>query len=154
MPAISRIMIAFGAVLLACALLSWPLEEWTMRQAGIDGVAMIAAGAAAAQGRRSLRRAGLVVGFALPALVAVVFAWRAVELWRESQQESQQGQITMPMPALLGAVALLALVVLIAMIRLRAGHVSAIAERGYSVTTPTHIVTPAANHVEERANRT
>src|ERR1700733_8218102 len=88
MFSMSRWMIAFGLLLIACDLLDW-FSILPITAAGsllipcwIAGVLMIAAGICAAQGRRSLRICGNYVGLLLPLILAGMFAWRASLLWR------------------------------------------------------------------------
>lgn len=145
MPVISKLMIGFGAILLVCAPAGWVLHDWALRAAAVNGVAMIAAGAAAEQGRRSLRRTGLLVGFLLPGLMSIAFLWRAYELFAAPAD----ADVPVIQPVLLLVLGIIALGALLLLIRARLAQTSLIAERGYSVTTPTHLVSPAATSTEQ-----
>jgi hypothetical protein len=139
MPSNSKWIIGFGVLLLGCALAGWMIDPWVVRVAGGNGLAMIAAGVAAAQGRRSLRRTGLLVGFLLPAVLAAVASWRAMQLWIHRAE----GDVSQAQPILVSCLAAVSLIMLLVLVRLRLSQSSSIAERGYSVTTPTHFTSPA-----------
>jgi hypothetical protein len=51
----------------------WAAGDWALRTGVAMGLAMIAAGAASAQGRTSLRKTGYFVGMFIPVLAAAVF---------------------------------------------------------------------------------
>ena len=127
MPIASKVMTGFGAVLLACAVVGWVAGDGALRTGVAMGLAMIAAGAASAQGRTSLRKTGYFVGMFLPVLAAAVFGWRAIDYWKTLGAATPR-----PFPAvvltLMSAAGLLTVLVLM---KLRAGDV--VAERGYSV---------------------
>lgn len=148
---ISKLMIGFGVILVMCSPAGWVLHDWALRAAAVNGVAMIAAGAAAEQGRRSLRRTGLVVGFLLPALMSIAFLWRAYELFTAADDL----RVPVLQPVLLLVLGIVAVVALLLMIRARVAQTSLIAERGYSLTTPAHVVPPPApssehEHIDRR----
>jgi hypothetical protein len=135
MFSLSRWMIAFGLVLIACDLLDW-FSILPISAAGsllipcwIGGAIMIAAGLCAAQGRRSLRVSGIYVGILLPLLLAGLFAWRASILWRMQLPDKPM------LPALcISGLALLSLIFLMILVKLRPRE--GIASRGYVVTIP------------------
>jgi hypothetical protein len=130
MPSMSRWMIGYG-VLLCC----WDMVILIVPQAS-SGTAMpmmvgwtagpliIAAGLAAAQGRRSLRLTGTYVGLLLPLAMTGLFGWHAADLWRSRAPE-------FPSVAYTGlALASILTVWIIVRVRPREG----IASRGYAVT--------------------
>lgn len=148
----SKWMIGFGVALLGCAAGSWSADRWTFQVSGGHGLAMIAAGAAAAQGRASLRRAGVFFGFLLPAVLAAAAAWRAMQLWILRAD----GEVALLPPLLVTCLAAAAIVFLLILVRLRILHRSSIAERGYSVTTPAHYASAAPSPptaARQRADR-
>jgi len=138
MPGISKVMIGFGLLLLVCAVMTWSREEPAVRAGVANGLAMFAAGAAFAQRRRSLRLAGMFVGFLLPVLMLGIFVWRAAEQWRAHRV----GAVSLRAPMLLTFLALAAAAAIFTLLKLRAAQQSSIAERGYSVTTPAHLLEP------------
>jgi hypothetical protein len=120
-------MVGFGVLLLAGAVMGWVAADGALRTALALGLAMLAAGAAAAQGRTSLRKTGYFLGIFLPVLAAAVFGWRAIDYWK-----TLGGPAPRPFPALLLTVLSLAgLLTVLILMKLRAGD--AVAERGYSV---------------------
>jgi hypothetical protein len=150
MPGISKVMIGLGLLLLVCAVMAWSHEEPAIRAGVANGLAMIAAGVACAQGRRSVRLTGLFVGFLLPVLMLGVYTWRAAEQWRAHRA----GAVSIRTPILLTFLALAVAAAVIALLKLRAAQQSSIAERGYSVTTPAHLLVPRESPPPtEHANR-
>lgn len=135
MFSMSRWMIAFGLLLIACDLLDWfsilPINTTgsLLIPCWAGGTLMIIAGICAAQGRRSLRISGIYVGILLPMILAGMYAWRASTLWR-SQLPNQ------PMlPALcISGLALLSLIFLMILVKIRPRE--GIASRGYAVSIP------------------
>jgi hypothetical protein len=120
-------MIVFGAALLAGGTVGWFVGDGTLRAGVALGLAMIAAGAAAAQGRTSLRKTGQFIGSFLPVLAAALFGWRAIDYWK-----TLGGPLPRPVPAVvLTLLSAGALVTVLVLMKLRAGD--AVAERGYSV---------------------
>jgi hypothetical protein len=123
-------MMAFGVALLACVAVGWLFPAAEAARSGLlPGVAMLACGVAAAQGRTSLRKTGLFAGIILPALIAGFYAWRALDAWRAGS-----GMVAVTVLTMMSAAGLLTLLILM---KLRVGD--SIGERGYSVlpTTPT-----------------
>ena len=129
MPIASRVMMVFGGLLLGGGAVGWVVRDGdgTLRAGAAMGLAMIAAGAAAAQGRTSLRKTGQFIGTFLPVLAAAMFGWRSIDYWKTLGSAAPR-----PFPAVvltfLSAASLLTVLVLM---KLRAGD--AVAERGYSV---------------------
>ena len=120
-------MIVFGAVLLIGGAVGWFVRDGTLRAGFALGLAMIAAGAAAAQGRTSLRRTGYFLGLLLPVFAAALCGWRAIEYWK-----TVGSQLPRPFPAVvLTLLSVAGLITVIVTIKLRAGD--AVAERGYSI---------------------
>lgn len=148
MPVASRVMMGFGAVLLVGGVVGWLVRDGTLRAGVAMGLAMIAAGAAAAQGRTSLRKTGRFIGTFLPLLAAALFGWRAIDYWR-----TLGSAVPRPFPAvaftLLAAAALVAVLVLM---KLRAGD--AVAERGYSILPVQSHPAPAPAPQGQPADRT
>ena len=136
MPSLSRWMIGYGLVLIACDVVDSlglgqiGLEGRTLISGWAGGLLMAAAGLAAAQGRRSLRRTGLYVGIFLPLALGGIFAWHASDLWREARATGSSRHAAMAL-SLLAAVSLI-LVAIVVRLRPREG----IASRGYAVTIP------------------
>jgi hypothetical protein len=127
MPIASRVMIVFGAVLLVGSAVGWFVRDGTLRASVAMGLAMIAAGAASAQGRTSLRKTGYVVGVLLPVFAAALCGWRAIDYWKTLGSDFPR-----PFPAVaLTLVSAAGLITVIILMKLRAGD--AVAERGYSV---------------------
>src|SRR5688572_20889665 len=127
MPVASKVMMCFGGVLVACALIGWVTGDGALRTALAFGLAMVAAGAAAAQGRSSLRRTGYFVGMFLPVLAAAVFGWRAIDYWKTLGTAAPR-----PFPAVvLTLMSVAGLLTVLVLMKLRAGDT--VAERGYSV---------------------
>jgi hypothetical protein len=150
MPIASRVMILFGAVLLVGGAVGWFVRDGTLRAGFGMGLAMIAAGAAAAQGRTSLRRTGYFVGAILPVLAAALFGWRAVDHWK-----TLGGAAPRPFPAvMLTLTSAAGLITVIILMKLRAGD--AVAERGYSVLPMQSHAAPAPQPAPENqpADRT
>lgn len=150
MPLISRWMIAFGALAAVCAVIGWGTSDPVIRSGLLIGIAMVAAGAAAAQGRTSLRRTGLFIGMFLPLMTAAVCGWRELEYFNQFSAERPRWLAMI----LLGAMSVGGFLTMLILMKLRtADHV---AERGYSVTplrgAPAAAVKPA-EHPEERAEQ-
>ena len=117
----------FGAVALAGGGVGWFVRDGMLRAGLAMGLAMIAAGAAAAQGRTSLRKTGQFIGTFLPVLAAALFGWRAVDYWKTLGTD-----VPRPFPAVvLTLLSLVALITVLVLMKLRAGD--AVAERGYSI---------------------
>jgi hypothetical protein len=135
MFSISRWMIAYGLLLIACDLLDW-LAILPINSSGglliscwAGGAIMIAAGICAAQGRRSLRLTGTYIGLLLPLILAGIYAWRASVLWRFQLPNQPM------LPALcISSLALLSLTFLMILVKLRPRE--GIASRGYAVSIP------------------
>ena len=152
MPLTSRVMMGYGLLLLAIAALGGLMLDAGFGATLAPSAAMLAAGAAAAQGRRSLRRGGHFIGSLLPVLCAALFGWRAMDAWVGSAQ-SQQGR--MLEASLLTVIAVGGLVTALLLMKLRAGDT--IAERGYSVLpafprarTPDGAAEPTPPEVNQR----
>jgi hypothetical protein len=129
MSRMSLVMIAYGLLLAACEAFDlflhvpFDLRLATWVNGWASGGAMVAAGLAACQGRRSLRHAGLLVGILLPLFLGVLLAWQAFNA-----------------PTALGSglsatLSMISLVILGGVVRARPRE--GIASRGYAVTTPT-----------------
>jgi hypothetical protein len=121
-------MTAFGALGIVCALLGWGAPDGAIRVGMAVGLAMVAAGAAAAQGRRSLRLSGHFVGTIVPIVAGVFWGWRAVG----SIRHHNGAPTSIWSIILLSVLSIGALVTLLALLKLRAGD--SIGERGYSIT--------------------
>jgi hypothetical protein len=138
-------MIAYGVLALACAALGW-LIVGIQAAFGLSlGVAMIAAGSASAQGRRSLRKTGNFLGMFLPVIAAGFYGWRALDGWRHHQPGAQ----ILPL-VLLTILASAGLITVLVLLKLRGGD--GIAERGYSVLpiVPASAEARAARHAESQ----
>lgn len=134
MPKLSYWIIGYGVLLLTCE----AADALGITRAGLagstalcgwaGGLLMVAAGLAAAQGRRSVRMSGLYVGMFLPLALAGVLACRSEQLWRAASVS----QSSMAPALSLGVLAALALIVMgmVAHLRPREG----IASRGYAVS--------------------
>ena len=137
MPTLSRWIVAFGLLLIACDVTDLFADDpiglgvRTHVPGWAGGTLMIAAGLLTTAGRRSLRRAGIAVSIFLPLGLAGIFAWHAARLW---QQRADNPSISMLVALEYSglAVASIALVALVARLRPREG----IASRGYAVTLP------------------
>jgi hypothetical protein len=136
MPAASKWMIGFGVLALLCALLSAFVALQSVPGGLAVGVTMLAAGAAAAQGRTSLRKTGRFVGLLVPAMAAGFYGWRAVEDWRRLNA----GLPGLLSPILLSLIALGGVVTFLMLMKFRSAD--NIAERGYSVLPLTSDVIP------------
>src|SRR5688500_13845748 len=127
MPVASKIMMAFGAVAVVCAVVGWGGADGLVQSGLAVGLAMFAAGAAAAQGRTSVRKTGQFIGLILPVVAAALFGWRSIDYWRTFASAGGRA-----MPAIrLTVMAVAALITLVVLIKLRAGDNTA--ARGYSI---------------------
>lgn len=145
MPWASKCMIALGAYSLCCAIAGWRIDDAGVRSGFAVGIAMFAAGAAAAQGRRSLRKAGSFVGMFLPVLAAAFWGWRALDYFNTLGTDRPQ-----VFPAiLLTIMAIGGLVSVMLLLRVRASN--NIAERGYSIVplVPTSTAAPPSQDPNE-----
>jgi hypothetical protein len=139
-------MIGFGVLVLICAAVGWSTGDACLRAGIMMGVAMIVAGMAAGQGRRSLRKTGIFLGMFLPVLSAGFCGWRAYEHWTSIDDSSTRllAAILLTIMSAAGALTVLVLA------KLRAGN--NIAERGYPLTPLAP--PPGETSLPRRADRT
>lgn len=130
MPWASRWMVAFGVLSLICSLVGWTTGDTGIRSGLAVGLAMLAAGAAAAQGRRSLRKTGAFVGMFLPVLATAFWGWRGVDHYKTFTDRAQPLQLTLLAIMALGGL----LTVLLLIVHRSTDN---IAERGYSINPVT-----------------
>jgi hypothetical protein len=150
MPSISKWMIAYGLLLIACDLLDTlgilpiGLQGRTMISGWAVGLLMVAAALCAAQGRRSVRLTGLYVGLFMPLLLAGVFAWHAGTLWHALMPNDP-----MIAPWVFSGLAFLSLTMvgILAKLRPREG----IASRGYAIPIPP--TKPKSPEVKQNSHR-